>query len=120
MARAGLEGTPGFDINSGGCPGGVFALDAGAVGIDLFAVHQANLRLVYAVLDGLQQPFTKTVTNISRIGNTAGASIPLVLGEAPDSGRPSHLALLVAFGGGFNYGTTLIRWCGPADFAPWP
>jgi 3-oxoacyl-[acyl-carrier-protein] synthase III len=86
--------------------------------IDFFAVHQANINLVHLILRSLQQPLTKTVTNIARIGNTSGASVPLVLREAADSGqlRPGHLALLVAFGGGLNYGATLVRWCGPEDF----
>ncbi|MBT8226293.1 MAG: ketoacyl-ACP synthase III [Dactylosporangium sp.] len=239
MSKIGIDGTPGFDVNSGGCPGGVFALDVGAkyvasgdyprtavvladvgsklfdpedrtVGVifgdaaacflleqtasgscvgsallrskpshyrsaygaresrtdvngrrkrsgfgdnfldmrgrdiwdfventipgfiiefldkagltpddvDFFALHQANDNLVRLILRALHQPLTKTVTNIQRIGNTSGASVPLVLREAADSGRlrPGDLVLLAAFGGGLNYGATLIRWCGPEDF----
>lgn len=90
--------------------------------VDFYAVHQANINLVHLILRTLGQPLTKTITNVSRIGNTSGASVPLVLREAADSGklRPGHLALLVAFGGGLNYGATLVRWCGPEDFVPAP
>ncbi|MGV9311870.1 3-oxoacyl-ACP synthase III family protein [Streptomyces sp. NPDC003691] len=87
--------------------------------IDFFALHQANLHLVRGVLDALGQPYDKTLTNIERFGNTSGASVPLVLAEAVESGRlrPGQLALLGAFGGGLNYGAALVRWCGPGDFA---
>lgn len=88
--------------------------------IDFFALHQANVNLVHVVLHSLEQPLTKTHTNIARLGNTAGASVPLVLREAADSGqlKRGDLALLVAFGGGLNYGACLVRWCGPDDFVP--
>lgn len=88
--------------------------------VDFFAVHQANLNLVRLILHALGQPLTKTVANVGRIGNTSGASVPLVLHEAAESGQlqPGHLTLLVAFGGGLNYGVTLVRWCGPDDFVP--
>jgi 3-oxoacyl-[acyl-carrier-protein] synthase-3 len=86
--------------------------------VDFFALHQANRNLVHGVLAALGQPLAKTMTNIERLGNTSGASLPLLLREATESGRlrPGDLALLVAFGGGLNYGATLVRWCGPEDF----
>jgi 3-oxoacyl-[acyl-carrier-protein] synthase III len=87
--------------------------------IDFFALHQANRNLIHGILDALGQPLTKTLTNIERLGNTSGASVPLVLSEAAESGqlKPGDLALLVAFGAGLHYGATLVRWCGPDDFA---
>ncbi|MBF8193321.1 ketoacyl-ACP synthase III [Nonomuraea sp. K274] len=86
--------------------------------IDFFALHQANLRLVHGVLDTLGVPLSKTLTNIERIGNTSGASLPLVLREAMDTGRlrSGQRAVLVAFGSGLNYGAALVDWSGPADF----
>jgi 3-oxoacyl-[acyl-carrier-protein] synthase-3 len=86
--------------------------------IDFFALHQANRNLVHGILDALGQPRDKTLTNIERIGNTSGASVPLVLREAVELGRlrPGQLALLTAFGGGLNYGAALVRWCGAEDF----
>lgn len=88
--------------------------------VDFFALHQANINLVYLVMDALGQPMSKTHTNVERLGNTAGASVPLVLREAADSGqlKPGDLAMLTAFGGGLNFGASLIRWCGPDDFIP--
>lgn len=87
--------------------------------IDFFALHQANRNLVHGVLAALGQPLAKTMTNLERLGNTSGASLPLLLREAAESGRlrRGDLALLVAFGAGLNYGATLVRWCGPEDFA---
>lgn len=86
--------------------------------VDFFALHQANRHLVHGVLEALGQPLTKTLTNIERIGNTSGASVPLVLSEAAESGqlKPGDLALLAAFGAGLNYGATLVRWCEAEDF----
>jgi 3-oxoacyl-[acyl-carrier-protein] synthase-3 len=88
--------------------------------VDFFALHQANINLVNLVMKALGQPMSKTHTNIERLGNTAGASVPLVLREAADSGqlKPGDLAMLTAFGGGLNFGSSLIRWCGPDDFMP--
>lgn len=92
--------------------------DVDLADVDFIALHQANLRLVHGILDALDQPYTKTLTNVDRLGNTSGASVPLVLREADEAGRlPSGaLALLVAFGGGLNYGAALVRWSGPDDF----
>ncbi|RFS86626.1 ketoacyl-ACP synthase III [Actinomadura spongiicola] len=86
--------------------------------VDFFALHQANLRLVHGILDALEQPYAKTLTNVERFGNTSGASVPLVLREAEDSGRlrPGQRALLVAFGGGLSFGAALVRWSGSDDF----
>ncbi|MEV1177071.1 ketoacyl-ACP synthase III [Nonomuraea sp. NPDC049784] len=87
--------------------------------IDFFALHQANLRLVHGVLDTLGVPLSRTLTNIERIGNTSGASLPLVLREATDTGRlrAGQRAVLVAFGSGLNYGAALVEWNAPGDFA---
>ena len=47
-----------------------------------------------------------------RYGNTSAASIPLALAQAEEEGRlrKGQLALLVAFGGGFTWGATVVRW----------
>lgn len=86
--------------------------------IDFYAIHQANWHLVRGVMDNLGQPYHKTLTNVERIGNTAGASVPLILRQAVDAGRlhAGDLVLATAFGAGLNYGAALIRWCGPNDF----
>ncbi|MEV8535739.1 ketoacyl-ACP synthase III [Streptomyces sp. NPDC051211] len=86
--------------------------------VDLFALHQANLHIVHGIMDGLGVPRDRTVTNVQRYGNTSGASVPLVLREALDTGRlaPGDLVVLAAFGSGLSLGTMLVRWCGEEDF----
>jgi len=80
--------------------------------ISLVIPHQANVRIVEALAGNLGVPMEKFYLNIDRYGNTSSASIPLALDEARRSGRikPGDLTLLVAFGAGFTYGSTLIRW----------
>lgn len=86
--------------------------------VDFYAIHQANWHLVRGVMDDLSQPHRKTLTNVERIGNTAGASVPLIPRQALDADRlhAGDLVLATAFGAGLNYGAVLIRWCGPDEF----
>ncbi|CCH29443.1 ketoacyl-ACP synthase III [Actinosynnema sp. NPDC047251] len=88
--------------------------------IDLFALHQANLYIVREIMAAIGVPMDRTVVNIEKYGNTSGASVPLVLREAEDTGRlsPGDQVVLAAFGSGFSMGAALVRWCGPEDFAP--
>lgn len=90
--------------------------------VDLFALHQANLYIVRAIMAELCVPLERTVTTIEKYGNTSGASVPLVLREALDTGRlaPGDLVLLAAFGSGLTMGAVLVRWCGPEDFLDEP
>ena len=57
-------------------------------------------------------PLDRFFVNLDRYGNTSAASIPLALDEARRAGRvrPGDITLLVAFGAGLTYGSTLIRW----------
>lgn len=81
-----------------------------------FVPHQANARIVDAVLPRIGIPSERTVSNVDRFGNTSAASIPLALAEEADSGRlaPGDLVLLCGFGAGFTVGTALWRWGLPA------
>ena len=74
--------------------------------------HQANLRIIDAVARQLGIPLEKFCVNLQNYGNTSSATIPLCMKEAYDAGRfaPGDLVLLTAFGGGFTWGATLIRW----------
>jgi 3-oxoacyl-[acyl-carrier-protein] synthase III len=85
-------------------------LQAGA--IDLFVPHQANLRILEKVRDSLGLPAEKVMVNLDRYGNTTAASIPLALDQARREGRvkPGDLVCLAAFGAGFAWGATLLRW----------
>ncbi|MGH9405024.1 MAG: beta-ketoacyl-ACP synthase III [Terriglobia bacterium] len=80
--------------------------------LDLFIPHQANQRITDAVRDRLGVPPEKVFSNISRIGNTSSASIPLGLDECVRSGRVKRgdLVLMSAFGAGVTWGSALIRW----------
>ena len=74
--------------------------------------HQANLRIIEFVVKRLQVPMDRVMINIDHIGNTSAASIPIALGEAIEQNRikEGDLALMMAFGGGLAWSSSLIRW----------
>ena len=80
--------------------------------LDLFIPHQANQRITDAVRDRLGVSPEKVYSNISRIGNTSSASIPICLDECVRSGRikKGDLILMSAFGAGVTWGAVLMRW----------
>lgn len=80
--------------------------------LDLFIPHQANQRITDAVRDRLGVAPEKVFSNISRIGNTSSASIPLCLDECVRCGRVKRgdLILMSAFGAGVTWGSVLMRW----------
>ena len=80
--------------------------------LDLLVPHQANMRIIGALTQRLGLPESKVCVNIEKYGNTSAASIPLAFDEAVRGGRvpPGGLVLLCAFGGGFTWGSALIRW----------
>lgn len=80
--------------------------------VDLFIPHQANLRIIEATARRLRMPMEKVFVNIDRYGNTGAASVYVALEEAWSQGRirPGDLLLFAAFGGGFTWGSALVRW----------
>jgi 3-oxoacyl-[acyl-carrier-protein] synthase-3 len=80
--------------------------------VDLIVPHQANKRISDAVGERLGVPSSKIVQNVQRFGNTTAASIPIALSEAIADGRirPGSLVILVAFGSGFTWGASAVRW----------
>jgi 3-oxoacyl-[acyl-carrier-protein] synthase-3 len=91
------------------------ALDANGLSaedITLFIPHQANLRISQAVAMSLGLPEERVFNNIQRYGNTTAASIPIALYEALGESRirSGDLVCLGAFGAGFTWASTLIRW----------
>jgi 3-oxoacyl-[acyl-carrier-protein] synthase-3 len=80
--------------------------------VALIVPHQANRRIGDAVTERLGLPPEKVFQNIDRYGNTTAASIPIALTEARDQGliEPGDLVVLAAFGSGFAWGATVIRW----------
>jgi 3-oxoacyl-[acyl-carrier-protein] synthase-3 len=88
--------------------------------IDLLVPHQANQRIIDAVLERLGLPEQKAIGNIERYGNTSSASIPISLDECARAGRlkPGDHVSLVAFGGGATWGATLMSWTKPTPLTP--
>ncbi|WP_312042319.1 beta-ketoacyl-ACP synthase III [Erwinia sp.] len=79
--------------------------------IDWLVPHQANLRIINATARKLGMEMDKVVVTLDRHGNTSAASVPTALDEAVRDGRikPGQLVLLEAFGGGFTWGSALVR-----------
>jgi 3-oxoacyl-[acyl-carrier-protein] synthase-3 len=80
--------------------------------IALFVPHQANIRIVEAMVKRLGVSMDKVYLNIERYGNTSSASIPLALDEANRKGmiKPGDNVVMVAFGGGLIWGAALVKW----------
>uniref|UniRef100_UPI00267EC114 beta-ketoacyl-ACP synthase III n=1 Tax=Phreatobacter aquaticus TaxID=2570229 RepID=UPI00267EC114 len=80
--------------------------------LDWFVPHQANKRIIDASADKLKIDRDKVVITVDRHGNTSAASIPLALDVAVKDGRiqKGHLVMLEAMGGGFTWGSALLRW----------
>ena len=80
--------------------------------IDWFVPHQANKRIIDASAHKLHIAPEKVVLTVDRHGNTSAASIPLALDAAVKDGRikKGDVVLLEAMGGGFTWGSALLRW----------
>ena len=91
------------------------ALDAAGVGaadLDAFIPHQANARIVSAMVKQLQLPESVPVSyDIEQSGNTSAASVPLAMERMLDEGQAPHggLALLIGFGAGLTYAAQVVR-----------
>ncbi|MCT8248014.1 beta-ketoacyl-ACP synthase III [Proteus faecis] len=79
--------------------------------LDWLVPHQANLRIISATAKKLDMTMDKVVVTLDRHGNTSAASVPTALDEAVRDNRikRGQLILLEAFGGGFTWGSALIR-----------
>jgi 3-oxoacyl-[acyl-carrier-protein] synthase III len=80
--------------------------------VDHVVPHQANIRIVDAVLKNLKVPREKAVLNIDRYGNTSSASVPVTLDEAVREGRikEGDMVAMMAIGAGMSWGSAIIRW----------
>lgn len=80
--------------------------------LDWLIPHQANLRIIEATAKRLEMSMDNVIVTVDRTGNTSSGSIPLALDEAVRSGKiqRGQLLLLEAFGGGFTWGSALIRY----------
>lgn len=81
---------------------------------DLFIPHQANLRIIEAVKQRLNFTNEQCVVTVGKYGNTSSASIPMAMNDAYEAGRlkKGDLLLLDAFGGGFTWGSALLKFGG--------
>jgi 3-oxoacyl-[acyl-carrier-protein] synthase-3 len=88
--------------------------DAGLTPADLACVipHQANLRIISAVADRLEVPLDRIMVNLDRFGNTSAAAVAIALDEANRTGRMivGDYVLLVVFGGGMTWASSVIQW----------
>ena len=80
--------------------------------LDWLIPHQANLRIIEATAKRLAMPMDRVVLTVHKHGNTSAASVPLALDEAVRSGKVQRgqLVLMEAFGGGFTWGSALMRY----------
>ncbi len=87
---------------------------AGLTAADVAMVipHQANARIIEAITDRLGIPAERTFVNLHKYGNTSAAAVAIALDEANKSGaiKPGDIVLLVAFGAGLTWASTIIRW----------
>jgi 3-oxoacyl-[acyl-carrier-protein] synthase III len=80
--------------------------------LDWLIPHQANIRIIEAIAKRLELPMNRVIVTIDTQGNTSAASVPLALDTAVRDGRVKRgqLLLLEAFGGGFTWGSALVRY----------
>ena len=80
--------------------------------LDWLIPHQANLRIIEATAKRLEMSMDQVVVTVDKHGNTSSASVPMALDHAVRSGRVERgqLLLLEAFGGGFTWGSALLRY----------
>ncbi len=79
--------------------------------VDLLIPHQANIRIIKATSKRLGLDDEKVYINVQEYGNTSAASIPIAIAEAREKGilKPGMTTLLVAFGGGFTWGSAIVK-----------
>ncbi len=80
--------------------------------IDWLVPHQANLRIITATARKLKMSMDQVIVTVDKTGNTSAASVPMALDEAVKSGKiqPGQTVLLEAFGGGFTWGSALLKY----------
>jgi 3-oxoacyl-[acyl-carrier-protein] synthase-3 len=78
--------------------------------VDWLIPHQANLRIIKAVGEKLGLEESQVKVNIQRYGNTTAATIPLCMWEFKDDFKENDNMILTAFGAGFSWGATYLKW----------
>ena len=80
--------------------------------VDLFIFHQANLLLIEYLMAKMKLPMDKTVTNVAKYGNTADASLAIVLNDALNQNKihRDNIVVVSGVGAGFIFGSSVFRW----------
>lgn len=80
--------------------------------VDMYLLHQANLRIIECIREHLEQPKEKFPTNLQRYGNTSSASIGILIDELSRAGslKDGATVVLSSFGGGFVTGAAVLKW----------
>ena len=80
--------------------------------VDKFLLHQANIRIINAIKDQLEQPDEKFPHNVENHGNSSSASCPILLDECSRNGtiKKGDILALSAFGAGFISGAAVLEW----------
>ena len=80
--------------------------------IDLFILHQANIRIIESVAKRLKVPMEKFPTNLQECGNISAGSVPVLLDEINRAGRikKGDKIVLAGFGGGLTWGAAVLEW----------
>jgi 3-oxoacyl-[acyl-carrier-protein] synthase-3 len=72
--------------------------------------HQANMRIIDAIVRYMDVPMEKVMVNIQKYGNTSSASIPICLWEWENKLKKGDTLILSAFGAGFSWGSIYLKW----------
>ena len=80
--------------------------------VDKLIPHQANLRIIEAITDRMGIPSERTFVNLDKYGNTSAAAVAIALDEAnkTQSIKKDDIVLLVAFGAGLTWASSLLKW----------
>lgn len=91
---------------------GLKAAGIGSEQVDLFVLHQANLRIIETAAKKLRIPMEKVITNIQENGNISAACIPVALDQANREGRLKRgdIVVMAAVGGGLSSGCAVLEW----------
>src|SRR5207237_4514419 len=83
-----------------------------AVNIIFVIQHQVTLRIIEAIADRLKVPLERFYVNLDKYGNTSAAAVAIALDEANRSGRIKRgdYVLMVVFGGGLTWASTILEW----------
>ena len=84
--------------------------DLSAADVNWLVPHQANLRIIDYTAEKMGLPKEKVMINIHKYGNTTSGTIPLCLWEWERQLKKGDVLILAAFGGGFTWGSTYLRW----------